>query len=113
MITVGEVDRVKQLMNLYRMGEIALPREYVAAHYQAALASLADITDMGYRILFQELVDDGWMDGMQVLRLVVEDKQNKLKDIRYSDDNGGSWFEKYPGGGQGLIKKASAGPGHL
>lgn len=108
------MSNLKQQMNYYRAGFAPLPVDYIKLHETAARDSLADLCDKhGLRTLATEMTSDGWCDGMRVLRAVCEDRCGKFHDMRWSDSNGGSWFEKYPSGGAGLVWIPDNHPGHM
>jgi len=96
--------QIKNQMVLYRLGAIPLPKEYIELHQFSARISLPKMAEVhGLRVLHTEMVKDGWCDGMQVLRAICEDMNGVLRDIRWSDANGGSWFEKTASGGQAIV----------
>lgn len=106
---------IKSAMNLWRLGITPMPPEYITIHREAAEKSLPKMAAMhGLRVLHTEMVSDGWYDGMRVLRAVCEDQTGKFHDMRWSDSNGGSWFEKFQSGGQALVEfTPDDRPGHL
>lgn len=107
-------DELRNKMKMYRLGTIALPQEYIDLHQLSARIGKNELTQrLGVRVLAEEMVTDGWIDGMQVLRYICEDFNGKLRDIRWSDANGGSWFEKLASGGQTLLFSPTDKPGYL
>jgi len=106
---------LKQQMKMYRLGFTGLPREYISVHETAARDSLDEMmkkTNLT-RCLTTEMTSDGWCDGMKVLRAVCEDARGNLHDMRWSDSNGGSWFEKFESGGAGLAFIPTNRPGYF
>lgn len=106
---------LKEQMRRWRLGlEATIPQEYIDLHREAAEKSLPSLcVSHGLRPIATEMVSDGWMDGMTCLRAICEDRLGKLHDMRWSDANGGSWFEKHPSGGAGLVWIPDARPGRL
>ena len=95
---------LKEKMSAYRKGLSGLPPEYVGLHMSYALQTMPEMLETcGLRKLMTETVTDGWIDSMRVLRVVCEDSKGRLRDVRWSDDNGGSWFERLGSGGQALL----------
>jgi len=109
------LDVVRRQMNQYRLGMIRLPNDYIYLHEQAARASLSDmIKKLGLKRCITTLIEnDGWMDGMKIVRAICEDNLGNLRDMRWSDANGGSWFERSASGGQCLAFVPKDRPGHL
>lgn len=106
-------DEIKAQMRLFRMDMAPLPAAYIDLHQFSARISLPKLAEAeGFRVLHTEMTSDGWCDGMKVLRAVCEDKSGKLRDIRWSDSNGGSWFEKLESG-QALLNIPDDRPGHM
>lgn len=93
-------------MRMWRLGlGFSLPEAYVKLHRSVAEINAQEFAaSLECRIIAREEVKDGWFDVMKVLRLVCEDSTGQLRDFRWSDANGGSWFERYPSGGQGLVR---------
>jgi hypothetical protein len=107
-------DQIKTEMNKYRMGMRNLPNEYIDIHQMSARIDTSHLLQAtGMRKLAEEMISDGWIDGMKVLRLICEDRRGQIHDIRWSDANGGSWFEKLPSGGQVLVLEPLDKPGYL
>jgi hypothetical protein len=107
------IKEVKKGMRFFRMGG-SLPQSYVELHKQYALADVDRLLQKyDLTLIKSEMVNDGWMDGMKVLRLIVEQKNKGFKEIRWSDCNGGCWFEKTPSGGQSLMEIPENQPGRL
>ena len=73
-------------MNLWRLGLGELPQGYI--HFHEALASLAlgKLQSAGLKVHTTELVNDGWGDSMQVMRVVGEAK-GKPVELRWHDGN--------------------------
>jgi hypothetical protein len=108
-------EQLKIEMKNWRAGFRDLPKEYIELHQFSARISLPKMAEAhGLRVLHTEMVSDGWFDGMKVLRAITEDRNGVLRDIRWSDANGGSWFEKSASGGQSLVNFIPDDrPGHL
>lgn len=104
---------LKEQMKIWRLGVIPLPPAYIALHEQAARADRDRfLTKRGLFFLLDErLVEQGWMDGMKVLQLVVvDDAAGTLRTFLWSDSGNGSWFEKTPSGGSTLIEISPLSP---
>lgn len=111
----SERDSLKSAMNMWRNGFGPLPTEYITTHRRAAESSIPEmLAKLGFdRVIFTEMVSDGWGDGMRTLRVVCEDRLDALHDMRWSDANGGSWFKKCPSGGQALEFTPADRPGYI
>ena len=106
------IDDLRRSMKIYRKDLIPLPTRYIELHREAAEATLTELTQrFGLRVLTTEMVSDGWFDGMKVLRVIAEDRAGKLRDVRWSDANGGSWFEQREG--QSLLWVPDDRPGFM
>jgi hypothetical protein len=90
-------------MTVFRMTAWGVPKVYIGMHEYAARSDMPRmIESKGLKVLYTEMLPDGWFDGMMVLRIVAENKNHELFDIRWSDANYGNWFVKNPAGGQSL-----------
>ena len=122
------ISKIKTDLSAWRAGFAPFPQEYVTLHLDAAKADLDRLlAGQAARLVATQVVGDGWLDGFKVLRVVAEDRsgstasagaavaedRNGFRDFRWSDSNGGSWFEKQPSGGSSLIEKAPTAPGYL
>ena len=108
----ADIEKLRADMAAYRTGE-ALPMEYRTLHERVARHQLQWFAkEQKVRVIATEMIHDGWVDGMQVLRVVAEDRVGILRDYRWSDANGGSWFEQLPSGGQRLVHKVGS-PGRF
>jgi len=86
---VREPDVLHYRMNAYRKGYAGLPTEYIRYHTALAKLEAGLLQDeYGFNILRERMVSDGWMDGMQVLELIVETKLLRLHRLRYQDSTG-------------------------
>lgn len=113
-LTVNRTE-IRKDMNMWRKGLAPLPRSYIYLHEFYAVDNLPELeAHENVRVLFTELTDDGWFDGFKRLRVVAEDrKTHALRDFHWSDSNGGSWFEKCPTGGSGLVFVPDNRHGHI
>jgi hypothetical protein len=95
---------LNKLMKLWRMELIPMPQEYIAFHKTLAENRLeAHKETFRIRVLYTEMVSDGWYDGMMGLRAVVETPSGNIKDLRYCDSNQ-EFMVKFPNhGGQGML----------
>lgn len=108
------MDALKRDMRLYRMGLAPLPQSYIALHHDAAYASISVLClKLGLRVIATEMVNDGWMDGMRVVRAICEDRNGDLRDMRWSDSSGGAWYERKKSGGQSIAFIPDNRPGYL
>lgn len=107
---------LKRRMKLWRMGECPLPQEYVMMHKAAALADMPRfLASLNLSCAGTRMVSDGWMDGMRVVEVAgLADPWNGggTRIFRWSDANGGSWFERLSAG-SGLVEVAPNAPGHF
>ncbi len=87
-------------MDLWRSGVTVLPQEYVDFHTEAARADLARRD--GWNVLCQELVDDGWCDGMRVTQIVVRYDSGETDILRWHES--GAWFVHAKEGGDGQTR---------
>lgn len=90
-------------MRLYREGLAPLPREFINLHASHAYPRLEQLRERyGFRVLFSEMQDEGWGDGMLVLRAVIETKRLKrLVDLKWHPGNQ-DFMVKLQGGGHGI-----------
>ncbi len=107
-------ENVSDLMKLYRSGFIGVPQEYIALHEIAATDNIGEITKRGFTIIDKRIVNDGWGDSMKVLEVDAINITGAEKTFRWSDSNGGSWFERSKNcGGQSLFCVPENRPGFL
>ena len=108
-----DLEKMRADMRLYRLGVAPLPEQYIVMHEWAARLDVSRLLDsMNRRLIEMRLVKDGCLDGMRVLRVICEDMDTmQLHDVRWSDANGGSWFEHMSGSRQLLIEKSPRAPG--
>jgi hypothetical protein len=79
---------IGEQMVLWRNDLISFPQDYIEFHKDLAEKRLGTlVTDYSLTILKTEMVDDGWLDGMKVLRVVAETKPKNLIDMRWCDAN--------------------------
>ena len=104
---------LKQQMRRFRAGLAPIPLSYVMLHHDAAVTDLPRF--LAARELFLNEVTlerDGWGDGMLVLQAeTIDDRTGKTRIFRWSDANGGSWFERHAHAGQSLVEISPAAPG--
>ncbi len=92
---------IENKMKLWRMGAIPLPQEYINWHKEQATIDMERLKE-NYIIHKEEMVDDGWLDSVTFLQLIVENKTTrKLAKIKWSDSQ--HWYEQCTGGGWALI----------
>lgn len=110
-----DLEAIKTEMRFWRMGLGSIPSDYIAIHQMAAMDSLADFcTRFKLTPLKHELVSDGWCDGMKVVEVrVYNQEKDTLETYRWSDSNGGSWFNRQSAGGQSLVEVSEYGPGYM
>jgi len=102
---------LKQQMNEWRAGLGPLPADYIAMHEAAARHDLPRfLGKLGLVRVRTLMVSDGWCDGMKVLQVEADDA-GTLRTFRWSDSNGGSWFEKRAG--LSLVELAPNAPGRV
>ncbi len=83
-------------LKLFRMGVISIPQEYINWHEVAALKAMHSLRD-NYIIHKEELVNDGFLDGMKFIQLIIENKNTqKLYKIKWSDYQ--TWYYQCAGG---------------
>ncbi len=100
---VRELPHMKKKMEAYRAGARSIPATYIDYHKSVAeneLLSLAAAHNL--RVHSTELIDDGWFDGMRVLRAVVETPKGSLLSLKYSDGNC-SFMLRCPSGGHSFL----------
>jgi hypothetical protein len=55
----------------------------------------------------EQVIDDGWLDGMKFLALTIEHKATgKLSVIKWSDSQ--CWYERFHSGGWGIFRIQAA-----
>lgn len=93
---------IERKMKAWREGFASLPQEYIDWHRQLATEAKNQLS--AYNIVMEQMVDDGWLDGMKFLALTVEHKTSgKLSVIKWSDSQ--HWHERFPRhGGWGLFR---------
>jgi hypothetical protein len=107
-----DTDKIRKEMNMWRKGFCAIPQDYLAMHEYCARESLPELeANLDGRVIFVETVSDGWMDGMKVLRAVVETSRHEFVDCRWADSNGGGWWKQANGRTQ--IFQPDNAPGHM
>ncbi len=108
-------ETLKIQMRGWREGICEIPQAYIAMHWVAALEDCDRfLTKMKLIQVRVTLVRDGWMDGMRVMEVAAIasfEPGQKLRVFRWSDANGGSWFEK--AAGQSLVEVAPNAPGRF
>ena len=98
-------ETLAQAMRMWRNGWAPLPQLYVDLHEAAARRQLDGcLKRHELELVETRMVRDGWADGMRVLEVEALDFFNRTQLIRWSDSNGGSWFEQTKGGGWSLLE---------
>lgn len=93
---------ISKKMNLWRQGAIWMPKEYIEFHAERAKEELEALKEQfGIRVVETSLISDGWLDGMKVIRAIVETPSRKLLDLKYSDS--GQNFMRDTGHGQVML----------
>lgn len=89
---------IEKKMKAWRGGWGEFPQEYIQwQKEQAETVGLPAIKKAGYTIHSQQLVNDGWGDGMRFLQVVIEDKRGNLAKLKWSDQQ--TWFKHNANGG--------------
>lgn len=93
---------ISEKMDLWRMGATALPQEFIDFHEEAARADLAKRD--GWSVLKEEMVSDGYFDGMKVLQVIVRmpwdcDQFGEREVLVLKWHESGAWFQHAPSGG--------------
>lgn len=108
------LQRIRSAMNVWRRGLGPMPEAYVKLHEKAAWEDMDRFAkEHGLRIIATEMIPQGWMDGMKVLRLVCDDRLGSVCAFRWSDSGGGTWVQECPSGGTKLMEKSPLAPGFL
>lgn len=96
---------VRENMNKYRIGLMKLQDTgYIEWHINAAQLTVRTVNAMGFWISKTSMIDDGWLDGMKVYRLKVQNKTTgETKVLKWSDANQW-WMEKHESGGWGYFR---------
>ena len=80
----------------------AVPQCYVDFHLALARAECKRLmVDHGIRILSEDVVDGGWLDGMRELRVGIETKLGQLLWLQWHDGN--QCFMKHSVGCGGMV----------
>lgn len=112
---VFDKDSLSEQMNTYRSKGGKIPDLYIEVHRMFAHSNIQLLLKTyNYRMIAHEMINDGYPDGMKVLRIICEDIRHRLHDIRWSDANGGCYM-KYgsDSGCQTLLKLKVENPGFL
>jgi hypothetical protein len=105
-VLVAMIGELEPQMNLWRKGHSALPRSYIQVHADFANADLKRVVKAGWHLWTSQMVDDGWIDGMQFVIAIVESPDGHLIKIKWSDS--GLWYVKSESGGWILCGHSSA-----
>lgn len=75
-------------MKNWQLGFGVMPLTYIEWHEQLARKRLEQLVgENGFRKIEVVLKDDGWMDGMKVLTVIIETLSGKVIKARWVDDN--------------------------
>jgi hypothetical protein len=84
-------------MAQWRQGVGAFPPSYAEWHRQQAERAIVKL-DAQYIIHRKLWVDDGWLDGMKFVAVIVEDRYSgQLFKLKWSDSQ--RWYRQSPAGG--------------
>lgn len=79
-------EEIEKEMRVYRSGYSMLPQSYIDFHKELAENDLPKMAEKHeWKVHATEMVDDGWLEGMEVLQAIVEDKDGNLIKIRWFD----------------------------
>ena len=98
-------NEINSEMNFWRKGFVAFPSSYIEYHEELAREALENLrlTHM-IRVVEIKLERDGWMDGMKVLKVIIETRSGKLEKIIWRDSHSkGNFMMKQESGGQVMI----------
>lgn len=79
---------IAKKMDLWRLGLITMPEEYINFHKNLAELRLAFLqSNYGFRIVEKSMRSAGWFDGMRELNVIIETKSFKLRRLVWNDAN--------------------------
>jgi len=79
---------IARQMDAWRAGSAPLPQSYVRWNRKKAEARLEALCeDHRLQVHSTEMIDDGWFDGMQVLRAIIETTRGQLLSLKWNDSN--------------------------
>jgi hypothetical protein len=88
MSKVALPESIKSQMSAWREGFCDMPSEYVAFHKDLAEKALPVlVAEHGLTVHSTTMKGDGWMDGMNVLQVVIEEKSGRLVKLSWHDGN--------------------------
>ncbi len=92
-------ENIRAKMALWNLGLIPLPKSYIVFHKQLAHQTMAAMIDDGViKVHNDEMVNDGWGDGMMVVQLIIELPDGTLLKAKWHDGSQ-NFMAKSPSGG--------------
>jgi hypothetical protein len=81
-------ESIKSQMSAWREGFCDMPAAYIAFHKDLAEKALTVlVAEHGLTVHSTTMKGDGWLDGMQVVTVVVEEKSGRLVKLSWHDGN--------------------------
>ncbi len=88
-------------MKMWRLGLAPLPGAYVAWHEYLAKAAIDELKEDGWVVHRVYMADDGWMDGMRFIHVIIEHyRTGALRKVKWSDSQ--LWYTR-PASGVGWV----------
>ncbi len=70
-----------------KVGVGPLRKEYIAEQRKLAYEEVISLAIYGVKIHTEEMVSDGWGDGMKVLQVIAEEPDGTLVKLKWHDGN--------------------------
>lgn len=95
-------DAIEKKMKLWRNGLTGFPQEFIEFHSGLATEALAGLKAKGVIVHNSFMASDGWADGMRVLTVIAEHK-NDLMKLQWHPGNQ-EFFKQTPSSGSSPLR---------